>query len=857
MSLVEINVVVNDDTAAGFASVLAHANALKAAMPDLRIGLDVQDTALPALTAALAAAGTAAAATGTKMNDAGAAAGFFGAMAGRAAGWFGGMAQKVDLFGGVLNGILPSWLAGASYLHILADGILEVVAVLAPAILGMIAFGAAAVPTIEAIKTQMSNLSTVTSATGRSIYPLTGAFTKAADAAKPYVYQLFGDALVIAGNKSGVFTAIVGAVGNSLATLGGRFQMAIDNSAGFGGIMANAAHDVYMLGTIIGNLGGILGAVFRAVPGYAQVFLNLANVVTATAEHIAIAGEPLLHFGLLAHGAFLYAGLGATALAKIIPGALTALAGWGEKAAYAADKSTILGGALSKAAPSMLGFATGAETAAALPWGWIALAAAGMAALVYWMVSAKDATQQWLSNMQSALQTANSVRGLTMLMADQASVASQLAQAHVQLAGDMQHVQVTSAAVGKGFGIINTNVSDTKQRISELGAGYAQLQSQEATYQTHLRALSSQYGGLNIAQGLVAASGISMSLMMQKGAGAMAMIRAQILATAKAYQAMGQTGGILGADMAVLNRLTSDQYAAMQKLDQAWATFIGRGAGVETALTGVIAQMRTVDGEARKARASFTGVNTASLTLRGNMAGLVTQTQTMVQNMKDAHAPASALAAEIGTVLKQAVDAGALTNQVFYSTISAMARQAGYTGSSIASLKSWIDQNATSTSKLSTITDQYGQNLTKLPTSKHTTVTNTANTANGQAQNYINTLNNIPRNIFTQVTVNTVHTGHAYGGITGAASGGARGGMTLVGERGPELVRLPGGSSVYSAGDTQSMMMRGGVGGGGGGGVMALSWEGGNSDLWDFLRRGLRAHVRKHWGGDVSAALGG
>lgn len=45
--------------------------------------------------------------------------------------------------------------------------------------------------------------------------------------------------------------------------------------------------------------------------------------------------------------------------------------------------------------------------------------------------------------------------------------------------------------------------------------------------------------------------------------------------------------------------------------------------------------------------------------------------------------------------------------------------------------------------------------------------------------------------------------GFAHGGIIGAASGGPRSGMTLVGEHGPELVKLPAGSSVISNPDTR------------------------------------------------------
>lgn len=45
----------------------------------------------------------------------------------------------------------------------------------------------------------------------------------------------------------------------------------------------------------------------------------------------------------------------------------------------------------------------------------------------------------------------------------------------------------------------------------------------------------------------------------------------------------------------------------------------------------------------------------------------------------------------------------------------------------------------------------------------------------------------------------------ANGGIVGAASGGLRGGLTWVGEEGPELVRLPASSTVYPAGQSRQM----------------------------------------------------
>lgn len=56
--------------------------------------------------------------------------------------------------------------------------------------------------------------------------------------------------------------------------------------------------------------------------------------------------------------------------------------------------------------------------------------------------------------------------------------------------------------------------------------------------------------------------------------------------------------------------------------------------------------------------------------------------------------------------------------------------------------------------------------------------------------------------------------GRAHGGIIGAATGGVRSNMTLVGERGPELVNLPAGSRVRSNEDSRRMMALSSAGGG-------------------------------------------
>lgn len=88
---------------------------------------------------------------------------------------------------------------------------------------------------------------------------------------------------------------------------------------------------------------------------------------------------------------------------------------------------------------------------------------------------------------------------------------------------------------------------------------------------------------------------------------------------------------------------------------------------------------------------------------------------------------------------------------------------------------------------------------------------------------------------------------------SGRASGGPAGGWTLTGERGPELVRLPFGSSVVPAGQSAAMMTAASAAGGG---RVVLEIRSGGSRLDDLLVEVLRKAVRDR-GGNVQLALGG
>lgn len=94
--------------------------------------------------------------------------------------------------------------------------------------------------------------------------------------------------------------------------------------------------------------------------------------------------------------------------------------------------------------------------------------------------------------------------------------------------------------------------------------------------------------------------------------------------------------------------------------------------------------------------------------------------------------------------------------------------------------------------------------------------------------------------------------GHSYGGVVGmAAAGGSRSGLTLVGERGPELIDAAPGSQVYSNADSMRML-----GGGGGIGSIVVPIYLDGREIARAMAGPMRDMVRNSHGGSVQAAYG-
>jgi hypothetical protein len=98
--------------------------------------------------------------------------------------------------------------------------------------------------------------------------------------------------------------------------------------------------------------------------------------------------------------------------------------------------------------------------------------------------------------------------------------------------------------------------------------------------------------------------------------------------------------------------------------------------------------------------------------------------------------------------------------------------------------------------------------------------------------------------------------GNAHGGIVGAAVGGVHSGLRWVGEQGPELAKLPAGTTVHSAADSQRMWR--GMGGGGGGSteVLLSAKPSANRDLISALIESLQYECRTRYEGKAQKMLG-
>ena len=712
---------------------------LKAEAADVQIGGNVDVGKLAAAEAALLGLESATERVTKATGDADEAFSLFTRGARNFAGVYGLLTGNIRLFGGALDGILPKALSEVGALHVLADAAVEITAVWVPAAIALAAFGIAAAGTATQIAQRFEAIQVVTAATGKTIPPLTNAFEQLQDSVKPQVFQLFGEGLVEMEHNTGAFQLVAKETGTAVDQLGARFVYATTQGKGISDFAKGLAPDFAKLGDSIGNFFGILGNLFKAVPGYAQILLSVGDGMLHIIEVFTAAAVPVLKWGLILHGAILYSGLAVSAFVGLAGGiaslgkafvtfGVSSLAGVADRLSAFGTKIVDVGLAVGGwvqeigAAEGVAGkFGAALAPLAANPMLWVTAAAIALGALVFAIIRSTDAAQQFNNTMQQTIQNAQLSSVVAVIQNAQIATAAKLAATTQQLNEAIK----TNTTVNAGrAGALNSNgaaISNLATATDQYHGALTQLDQQQQLVSTRFTALSKQYGSNAAALGVLNQAGITSAQITDTNAQHWAEALIQINATTQAYKLMGVQAGQLGNDLDVLGRTETEQYTATQKLNQGWQQFITDVTGTQSAFDTVDEGFNTLSSTGAKftdslGRLKVSGLdyvksgidsltpsgialNQAFTQQIGNVNTLYASWRTaglannlFTQGVKDSIAP----------LVKYAAGSQEATAQLI-----ALAQQAGYQGPiSLQALTKWLGNTHDATQNLKNITDQ-------------------------------------------------------------------------------------------------------------------------------------------------------
>jgi hypothetical protein len=280
------------------------------------------------LKAGLAASGEAADDAAPKLVALSAAASDLTSGASRALGRWRVLTAQVQLWAGFLGS--AAMIGEVAAWHVALDGVIEVLALWVPALLtagaGLLGFGAAGYKSAKQIAEQMVNVYDVSTALQKTIPPLQKAMGGLADAVRPQVYELFGDALDALNTKSGVFSQLIQQTGVYLDRFAARVVVAMQQGGGgLATFFQTGEKDLALIGKGFDSLGSIILKFIQAT-ALTHIAEDLAAIGDAVlgfaAAIVKVVPTPLLAAILGLHGFLLWGGVMVSTLQKIAVGFL-------------------------------------------------------------------------------------------------------------------------------------------------------------------------------------------------------------------------------------------------------------------------------------------------------------------------------------------------------------------------------------------------------------------------------------------------------------------------------------------------------------------------------------------------------
>jgi hypothetical protein len=623
-------------------------------------------------------------------------------------------ATAVKGFGAATAGAAAAtriWGLSLTAWHWIFMGVVDFLAVAIPA---MIAFGAGALVAAQgALNTahHMTALYNASEATANVMHKSVGdilgvghALQTAQDAANPGVYAILGSAVNAAKTS---FTSLSG-TGLTVVRMLDEFaaRVNVDLKGALGGqlnqLTKSAATDLQMLAQVFGNLGHALLSAGAAMPGVAELLLtilrNASGLISAIAQlppwilTSVMALEEFTRWGGLAAAMLvkllgasdMLAASGATNFVTRFGAALSILVSLGGNALMWAGQfigrlagMSAIAGTAGTAITRFGGMVAGAAGAMG-PLGWAAagIAAAGIGFLIYKLVTAKTATEQWISSTNAAVAAASNMQVLNTIGQALAANSVKLAAAEHQVAATAASAASNHVALSRGVGTLVPVSLSASSAVSDLTAQQKTLIGTATTVTGNIGYLAAAFHtSATGALGLATAAGVDLKQSLTDGSTAAQIMLQQIKNLQTGLGAMGAQTGIIGADMAYMGIQSQLAATKVSQVNQAFDQWMSSVTGSMSAWSAFTTAMSSMGTAAAATSSSMSGAigsvssKGAAMTYTLNTA-LATSAQSWQQFIGAVTSAGSAI-----DILRTGMAEGAVGTGLFTSNVQAMVGQ--------------------------------------------------------------------------------------------------------------------------------------------------------------------------------------
>lgn len=560
------------------------------------------------------------------------------------------LTARVALFGG---------LSAVSGFHIALDAIIEGLAVIVPALTvaaaGLAAFALAGSDAFRQVYQRLLNIHTVSDAFGVTIGPMTGKLEALHAVVRPQVWQLYGDAIAVAHDKTGLFGKLAVSTGGVIDKFAARLTvLATSAGPGLDKFIASGTRDLQQFGRIFLNLGDAFGKLIQVTEQthIAEILLTIVNAGAKLLDIFTKLPLPLLATVVAIHGIYLWSGLAATGITALLrPLSRMAAAAAGAEAAGTAVKELAAAGNDSriarmggtfrdlgtnlKAIPGRVGtLAKSIGVLFANPWTWVAVGVIALGGLAYALSRTKSSTDRFIDSVNTMVSHATDFNIINTLGAALIQTTQKQAAAQANLA----KAQKTSAEQSKIYGgtlaAENAGINQATESVRELATEHNKLTGQLHLVVQRVSDVAKVYGtdGLAGAMALASIAGVKVDQLLSKDKTVWAAALQQIDGVVQGYQNMGQGSTQLANDINVLTISQSDQLKNMQTLNSAFDQFTQIVSGPIDSFLTLANTLKRFGNDSQAAGAQMSGLGTGIVGVSKKVTDASLQLQTDFQD---------------------------------------------------------------------------------------------------------------------------------------------------------------------------------------------------------------------------------